>query len=66
VVGLSLVAIIQRFIEGVTSTRLLLNPHVNLIRESGLLLERQGANFCAQLGQGSIYFIDLVLCSAWR
>ena len=47
---LPLVAVIQCFIEGVTGTRLLLDPHMNLVRKRGLLLDRQGANFCAQLG----------------
>jgi hypothetical protein len=63
---LPLVAVIQCFIQGVTGTRLLLYHHVNLVRKSCLLLDRQGADFCAQLGQGSINFVDLVLRGSWR
>src|SRR4051794_26157933 len=64
--GLPLVAVIQCFIQGVSCTRLLLNHRVNLVCKSGLLLDRQRADFCAQLGQGAIYFVDLVLCGAGR
>jgi hypothetical protein len=63
---LPLVAIIQCFVQGVTGTRLLLDPHMDLVGKSRLLLDWQSPNFCAQLGQRSINLIDLVLRSAWR
>jgi hypothetical protein len=63
---LPLVAIVQCFIQGITSTRLLLDPHVNLIRKRCLLLNRQGADFCTQLRQAAIDFVDLVLGGPWR